>query len=232
MPLSHWAIALLAAWHFVTAEIPAFVLAKLGLAAPTGPALPPDPAWVGAKSFFLFTISLGFGLRLKASKLALGWRPIYVAFLKGLAHWLNTFRYIIMAVVAFVVMAMIFPILDAIKVNALSERASLWLVVTVAYLIVISAIIHHQATAEESSWVIGGGNGILLLIAYTVLAVFPRLGAKGSLDEFMDSFALFGFITMPLLILAPPRPMLRRLAVLLLGLAVLVLANIATNSGA
>jgi hypothetical protein len=229
MPLSHWAIALLAAWHFVTAEIPAFVLAKLGLAAPTGPAQPSDPAWVGAKSFFLFTIPLGFGLRLKASQLALGWRPIYIAFLKGLAHWLNTFRYIMMAVVAFVVMAMIFPILDAIKVNPLSARASLWLVVTVAYLIVISAIIYHQATAEESSWVIGVGNGILLLIAYTVLAVFPRLGAKRSLDEFMDSFGLFGFITMPLLILAPPRPMLRRLAVLLLGLAVLVLANIATH---
>ena len=76
-PLSHWAIALLAAWHFVTAEIPAFVLAKLGLAAPTGPALPPDPAWVGAKSFFLFTIPLGFGLRLKASQLALGWLQTY-----------------------------------------------------------------------------------------------------------------------------------------------------------
>ena len=109
---------------------------------------------------------------------------------------------------------------------------SLWLVVTTAYLIVISAIIHHQATAEESSWVIGVGNSVLLLIAYTVLAVFPRLGAKVSLDEFMDSFGLFGFITMPLLILAPPRPMLRRLAVLLLGLAVLVLANIATNHAA
>ena len=137
-----------------------------------------------------------------------------------------------MAAVAFVVMAMIFPILDAIKVNPLSERASLWLVVTVAYLIVISAIIYHQATAEKSSWVIGVGNGIMLLIAYTILAVFPRLGANGSLDEFMDSFGLFGFITMPLLILAPPRPMLQRLAVLLLGLAVLVSANIATNHAA
>jgi hypothetical protein len=129
-------------------------------------------------------------------------------------------------------MATIFPILDAIKANPLSERASLWLVVSIAYLIVISAIIHHQATAEESSWTIGVGNGILLLIVYTVLAVFPRLAAKGSLDEFMNSFGLFGFITMPLLILAPPRPMLRRLLVLLLGLALLVLANVVTNLAA
>lgn len=64
---------------------------------------PSDPDWVGAKSFAFFTIPLAFGLRLKVVHWPEGWRPTYIALLKNLAHWLQTFAYIIYAVVAFYV---------------------------------------------------------------------------------------------------------------------------------
>jgi hypothetical protein len=232
MPLDPWASTLIATWHAYTTEPVVAILTKIGMYSPQGAKGQADPAWIGAKTFAFFTIPLAFGLRLKVVRWSEGWRATYIALVKSLAHWLQTFAYIIYAVVAFYVTAVVLFALQSANIIPWSEHTSTMLTISVAYVIVLVAILHHQVTIDGSSRFIGTANTAFMLLAYTILAVFPRLAAKETWDEFMNSFGMFAFITMPLLILAPPRQLFQRFALLVAGLFLLVSANVATNGKA